>query len=33
MNESIGRRCAAELLGTALLMVFGPGAVVAALVL
>ena len=31
MPGSIGRRCAAEMIGTALLIVFGPGAVVAAL--
>ncbi len=31
MDGSLVRRCAAELLGTALLMVFGPGSVVAAL--
>ena len=31
MESSLQRRCAAELLGTALLMVFGPGSVVAAL--
>ena len=31
MDSSLLRRCAAELVGTALLMVFGPGSVVAAL--
>ncbi|RZU34225.1 MIP/aquaporin family protein [Blastococcus saxobsidens] len=31
MSGSLGRRCAAELVGTALLVVFGPGSVVAAL--
>lgn len=31
MTGSLSRRCAAELLGTALLMIFGPGSVVAAL--
>lgn len=31
MDSSLGRRCGAELLGTALLIVFGPGSVVAAL--
>ena len=31
MDESLPRRCLAELLGTALLIVFGPGSVVAAL--
>ncbi len=31
MDSSLGRRCAAEFLGTALLIVFGPGSVVAAL--
>ena len=31
MNNTLARRCAAELLGTALLIVFGPGSVVAAL--
>ncbi len=33
MSTTLGRRCAAELLGTALLIVFGPGSVVAALTL
>jgi len=31
MPGSVGRRCTAELIGTALLIIFGPGAVVAAL--
>ena len=31
MTNSLLRRCAAEMIGTALLIVFGPGAVVAAL--
>ena len=31
MSGSLGRRCAAELVGTALLVVFGPGSVLAAL--
>lgn len=31
MDSSLARRCAAELIGTALLIVFGPGSVVAAL--
>jgi glycerol uptake facilitator protein len=31
MDSSLTRRCAAELIGTALLIVFGPGSVVAAL--
>ena len=31
MNPSLSRRCVAELIGTALLIVFGPGSVVAAL--
>lgn len=33
MDGSLVRRCGAELLGTALLIVFGPGSVVAALIL
>ena len=31
MDPSLSRRCAAELIGTALLIIFGPGSVVAAL--
>lgn len=33
MDGSLGRRCGAEMLGTALLIIFGPGSVVAALTL